>query len=252
MAEERHEHSGSDLGVVHDATATLADNNSTYRCQVTNALGSATSNPATLAVLTNVAPAVTILTPSIGSRYSAGTMLSFSGSATDAEDGVLAPTALRWRIDFHHDTHTHPAMPDTTGVASGTFAIPNSGETSANVWYRVHLTATDSAGLATSSFVDVVPNTATMTLTTSPAGLQVTIDGQPIATPASITSVVGIIRTLGVVSPQTSGSNAYQFVSWSDGGAATHTVTTPSTSRSYTATYVVAPPSAPANFRIVP
>lgn len=78
-------------------------------------------------------------------RYSAGTASSFSGSASDPEDGTLPPSALAWRIDFHHDTHTHPAMLNTTGIASGTFPIPNSGETSANVWYRVYLTATDSA-----------------------------------------------------------------------------------------------------------
>ena len=142
-------------------------------------------------------------------------------------------------------------MPETTGIASGTFAIPNSGETSANVWYRVHLTATDSAGLSTTSFVDVLPNTVTITLTTAPAGLRVTLDGQPVTTPVSVASVVGIVRTLGVVSPQTSGASASIFVSWSDGGAATHTVATPSTNRTYTATYT-STPAAPTNLRVVP
>jgi hypothetical protein len=55
----------------------------------------------------------------------------------------------------------------------------NSGEVSANVWYRVYLTATDSAGLSTSPFVDVTPNTAMITLSTVPAGLRVTLDGLP-------------------------------------------------------------------------
>jgi glucose/arabinose dehydrogenase len=187
--------------------AALSDNNSTYRCRVSNSVGTVTSNSATLTVLNNLAPTVTILTPSSGSRYSAGTTLSFSGTASDPEDGALAPAALRWRIDFHHDTHIHPAMPNTTGISSGTFAIPNTGETSANVWYRIYLTATDSAGLSTTSSVDVLPNTTTMTLTTLPAGLQVTLDGQPVTTPVSLASVVGIVRTLGVVSPQTSGAH---------------------------------------------
>ena len=191
--------------------ATMADHNSTYRCRVTNSAGTATSNSATLTVLNNLPPTATILTPSSGSRYSAGTTLSFSGNGTDPEDGTLPPGALRWRIDFHHDTHTHPAMPDTTGIASGTFAIPNSGETSANVWYRVYLTATDSAGLSTTSFVDVLPNTVMITLATVPAGLRVTLDGQPVTTPVTLASVVGIVRTLGVVSPQTSGTS-YVFV----------------------------------------
>ena len=129
-------------------------------------------------------------------------------------------------------------MPDTTGITSGTFAIPNTGETASNVWYRVYLTVTDSGGLSTTTSRDVLPNTVVISLATNPPGLRVTLDGQPVTTPMNVTSVVGIIRTLGVVSPQVSGNTTYQFASWSDGGAATHTVATPGTNRTYTASYV--------------
>src|SRR5439155_17366230 len=135
---------------------TLADNSTTYRCVVTNSAGTATSNSATLRVTNGTAPTPTIVMPAAGARYSAGTTLSFSGVATDQEDGNLPNSAFRWHIDFHHDTHTHPAMPDTTGITAGTFAIPNSGETSANVCYRVYLTVTDSAGIWTTAFVAVL------------------------------------------------------------------------------------------------
>ena len=226
------------------------DNNTTYRCRVSNALGTVTSNAATLTVQTNLPPAVTILTPAVGTRYSAGTTLAFSGSAFDPQEGTVPVSRLTWRIDFHHETHTHPAMPDTTGISSGTFPIPTSGETSANVWYRVYLTASDSTGLSTTSYVDVLPNTVTLTLTTLPAGLQVTLDGQPVTTPISVASVVGIVRTLGALTPQ--GGIPYTFVSWSDGGAATHTVSTPTTNSTYTATYLEPPaPVAPRNPRVV-
>ena len=46
----------------------------------------------------------------------------------------------------------------------------------------------------------------------------------PITAPFSFTGVEGIIRTLGVVTPQTSGGTTYDFVSWSDGGQATHEI----------------------------
>jgi hypothetical protein len=228
----------------------LADNNTTYRAVVTNAIGTATSNAATLGVTANTPPVATILTPTVGVKYIAGTALSFSGSGTDLENGTLPASAFRWRIDFHHDTHTHPAMADITGITSGTFAIPNSGETSANVWYRVYLTVTDLAGLSTTTYVDVLPNTSVLTLATVPAGFQVTLDGQPVTTPANVTSVVGIVRSLGVVTPQTSGSNSYQFSTWSDGGAATHNVTTPGSNTTDTATYQIVPLPAPTNLTI--
>jgi glucose/arabinose dehydrogenase len=228
---------------------TAGDNNSAYRCVVTNAAGTATSNAGILTITSNTAPALTIVTPAAGSRYSGGTTLSFSGTGTDAEDGTLPAGAFTWRIDFHHDAHTHPAMLDRVGIMSGTFAIPNSGETSANVWYRLHMTVRDSGGLSTTRFLDIAPNTAVITLATSPPGLRVTLDGQPVITPISVTSVVGIVRALGVVSPQTSGTATYSFVSWSDSGATTHTVATPSTNRTYTAAHVSVP-SAPTGLRI--
>jgi Glucose / Sorbosone dehydrogenase/Immunoglobulin I-set domain len=230
--------------------AVLADNNTTYRCRVTNSFATATSNSAVLTVTTNSPPVPTIVTPARGARYSAGTTLSFSGSGTDPENGTLPASAFRWRIDFHHDTHTHPAMPDTTGIRSGTFAIPNSGETAANVWYRVYLTVTDLGGLAATTFVDVRPNTVVLTLATNPSGLRVTLDGQPVATPMNVTSVVGIVRTLGVVSPLAAGGTTYQFRSWSDGGAASHTIATPATNRTYTATFT-AVLSTPKGLRVV-
>ena len=109
------------------------DNNAAYRCVVTNAVGTVTSSAGILRITSNTAPTLTIVTPTAGTRYSGGTTLSFSGTGTDAQDGTLPASEFTWRIDFHHDTHTHPAMLDTVGVRSGTFAIPNSGETSANV-----------------------------------------------------------------------------------------------------------------------
>jgi glucose/arabinose dehydrogenase len=230
--------------------AALADNNTTYRCRVTNSFGTATSNSAVLTVTTNSPPVPTIVTPAAGTRYSAGTTLSFSGTGTDPENGTLPASAFRWRIDFHHDTHTHPAMPDRTGIRSGTFAIPNSGETSANVWYRVYLRVTDSAGLAATTFVDVRPNTVVLTLATNPSGLRMTLDGQPVATPMNVTSVVGIVRTLGVVSPQAAGGTRYQFGSWSDGGVASHTIATPAANRTYIATFT-AVLSTPKGLRVI-
>ena len=226
------------------------DNNAAYRCVVSNAVGTVTSTAGILRITSNTAPTLTIVTPTAGTRYSGGTTLSFSGTGTDAQDGTLPASAFTWRIDFHHDTHTHPAMLDTVGVRSGTFAIPNSGETSANVRYRLYLTVRDAGGLSTTGFRDIAPNTAVITLTTNPAGLQVTLDGQPTTTPVSVTSVVGMRRTLGVVSPQTSGSATYSFVSWSDSGTATHTIATPSSNQTYTATYA-GPPGAPTGVRIV-
>ncbi|MGE4178951.1 MAG: PQQ-dependent sugar dehydrogenase [Limisphaerales bacterium] len=220
------------------STTSLGDDNSVFRCVVANSSGSVTSNPAILHVTSNRAPVGSITLPGASALYSAGEMIGFSGSGTDLEDGTLPASAFSWVVVFHHDTHTHPFMGPINGVRSGSFVIPTEGETSANVWYRIHLTVTDSGGLTHASFVDVRPRTSRMTLATVPAGLRVTLDGQPMATPVTVQNVVGITRHLGVVSPQTVGGETYTFDSWSDGGAEGHTVTAPATDATYTAAFV--------------
>ena len=44
-------------------------------------------------------------------------------------------------------------------------------------------------------------------------------------------------RVIGAASSVTVGGMTYDFKSWSDRGAQTHTITTPTANRTYTATY---------------
>ena len=226
--------------VDYTTPATLAsDNGAQYRVVVSNGAGSATSNAATLTVTSNTPPTVTISTPTAGATYNGGSEISYSGSATDTQDGTEPASRFSWTVLFHHQSHTHPFLGPITNQTSGSFTIPVVGEPDSVQWYELVLTVTDAGGLATTSTRRIDPNTATITLATAPAGLQLTLDGQPLTSPQSITGVVGMTRSLGVVSPQTSGSVTYGFASWSDGGAATHTITTPSSATTYTATYQV-------------
>jgi glucose/arabinose dehydrogenase len=222
-------------------SASLGDSGARFRVIVTNSFGTATSNEAVLTVTPNQPPTGNIATPVAGTLYSAGQTVNYSGTGTDPETGSLPPSAFTWQVDFHHDTHSHPFIPATTGATSGQFTIPTTGETSANVWYRIHLTVRDSAGLTHTSFRDVLPRKSTITLATNPAGLQLTLDAQPVTAPFAVEGVVGIQRTLGVISPQTMGGVVYQFTSWSDAGAATHNISTPATNTTYTATFTAQP-----------
>ena len=95
----------------------------------------------------------------------------------------------------------------------------------------------DSDGLTYTTQRDVLPRTVRLTLAANPAGLQLNLDGQPVTTPLSFDSVVGILRELEAPSPQTSGGSPYVFTGWSDGAAALHTIAVPSTNTTYTATF---------------
>ena len=213
------------------------DNEAEFRCRVSNVHGMDLSQPGILRVTTSAPPTGLILRPEPATLYTAGAPLFYLGVAKDAEQGNLPASAFTWQVDFHHDEHMHPFLPPTTGVVGGAVEIPNVGETSPNVFYRVHLTVKDAALLTHSSYRDVFPRTSTFTLATVPAGFRLTLDFNQFVTPTPFLSVVGMIRTLGVITPQVVGDKRYEFVSWSDGGAATHNIRISGVNTTYTATF---------------
>jgi glucose/arabinose dehydrogenase len=189
---------------------------------------------ATVPITVGTPPAVTITQPVDNSLFHGGQTIPLVGSATDVEDGVLPPSALQWEIRFHHDTHYHPYLSGLTGSPlEDAFVTNTSGETSPNVSYEIILRATDSFGLTGVASVFILPETTTIQLDTSPSGLQLTLDGQPVTAPVQFKGVVGIERTIEAVSPQ----GSFTFGAWSDGGAQVHTISTPASDTTYTALF---------------
>jgi hypothetical protein len=228
------------------AAVTAADNGAAFRVVVSNATGTATSNAATLTVTNNQLPVPTIAAPAGNYRFSGGDVVTFSGDATDPEDGVLPAAAYTWWVDLHHDEHTHPALAPTSGSKGGTFTIPAENETDDNIWYRLYLRVADSKGQTKTVYREIMPRKADVTLVTTPVGLQVKLDGQTVTTPYTFTGVVGIVRNIEAVTPQTAGGSTYQLGSWSDGGAAGHDIATPAANATYTASFLRIPEN-PAN-----
>lgn len=210
-----------------------------YSVSVSNSFGSVVSNTAALTILgQNEAPVPTILTPLAGAMYRGGELLQFSGTATDAEDGTVPASRLSWQFVFHHDTHVHDSPP-LTGISAGEFRFPSSGEISDNVFYRLHFTATDVQGRQTTVHRDILPHKSQITINSEPSGLQLTMDGQPITTPHTVTSVEGIQREIGA--PATAALNGvnHEFDHWHHGGTATQTITTPQEDVTYVAAYKI-------------
>ncbi|WNG55549.1 hypothetical protein F0U59_12730 [Archangium gephyra] len=215
---------------------TLSDSGARFRVRVTNDFGSVLSNEITLTVRSNTAPVATFLLPVGGTLYSAGNVITYEGRGIDAEDGTLPDSAFTWQVDFHHDEHMHPFVPATRGVRSGRFTIPDRGETAANVWYRIHLRVEDSGGAVHELFRDIRPRKVKLRMNTEPAGLRVTLDGQPQPTPLQVETVAGVVRALGAVSPQEKGGKTYVFDRWSHGGSASQEVR-PTVDSQYTAVF---------------
>lgn len=229
--------SGATAAIYSINSARLSDAGA-YRAIVKNSAGSATSKAATLTVTRfNAKPVSKIITPAEGTLYRAGNTITFSGNATDKEDGTLPASAFTWEVVFHHSSHSHDGPPIASGTKSGSFVIPNQGETSDAVWYRLYLTVTDSKGASATTYRNIYPQKSKLSFATVPAGLKLTLDGRPFLTPASVKSVEGILRTIGVVSPQTVNGVKYAFDHWQHGGKATQTIATPEENVTYTAVF---------------
>jgi len=84
----------------------------------------------------------------------------------------------------------------------------------------------------------VYPAPVTVTVTTSPAGLGISVDGMPYTSPQTFEWVVGSNHTIATTSPQSlMAGTQYVFLNWSDAGALSHSVTAPASPTTYTATF---------------
>ncbi|HET9666298.1 MAG TPA: PQQ-dependent sugar dehydrogenase, partial [Desertimonas sp.] len=214
----------------------------TARLTVSDGVNSTLADP--ISIRAGNPPSATISSPLDAATFRAGDVISFSGDATDPEDGPLPASAFTWTVDFLHADHVHPGSPQV-GVKSGTFTIPTSGhDFTGNTRYRIGLTVTDSDGLTTTKSVIVFPEKVNLSFSTVPAGLTLHVDGIAKVTPFVYDDLIGYHHTIEA-RDQTSGGNAYTFASWSDGGTRSHEIIVGTTDQSYAATFQAAAGPAP-------
>src|SRR4029453_8003063 len=76
-----------------------------------------------------------------------------------------------------------------------------------------------------------------------PAGATLTVDNRQVTAPASFVSWVNYGVVVQAASQVFADGSTLAFASWSDGGAATHTIVTPSSDSTYTARFSASTPS---------
>ena len=118
-----------------------------------------------------------------------------------------------------------------SGIASSSTGSP----------FSFGVVATDTAsGLASQPQIFSIGvtggSTVAITVTTSPAGLALTVDGTSYTAPQAFNWMPGSTHTIAAPTPQGTGTRSV-FASWSDSGAQSHTVTAPASAATYTATF---------------
>ena len=183
----------------------------------------------------NTPPTATITSPSPGLTWKVGDTINFNGSASDQQSGNLPASALSWTLTMEHcpsNCHEHPVQ-SWSGQASGSFVTPDHEYPS---YLVLELTATDSGGLSDTQSIPLYPKTVLLSFTSSPSGLQLSLNGNASATPFSKQVIQNSVNGLAAPTPQTLSGSVYDFGSWSDGGAQVHSITATG-NRSLSATY---------------
>lgn len=162
------------------------------------------------------------------------TVASNPASLTVTVDGsaVVAPAIFSW---LPGTTHTLGAANQTSGGKSYLFGSWSNGGAASQT-----ITTPTAATTYTATFTQQLPTS--VTVTSAPAGLTVSVDGSNVTTPATFSWLPGTSHTLAAAN-QDSGGNRYLFSSWSCGAVASQTITTPTAAVSYTANYTQQQPT---------
>ena len=202
------------------------------------------SAPVTVTIAAGgTSPLVTIVSPAPDARFRVGETITLRGTATDAQDGTMPAGALSWTVILHHASHVHPFLGPVTGTGIAlTAPAPEDLLAATNSYLEVRLSVTDSSALTTTAVRDLLPRTVDLTFDTIPRGMRVDVAGRTLGPNDSHLVVSWEGATWTISAPAQTGpcGQTAAFLRWSDGGAATHAITTPAVPTSYIASFEVA------------
>jgi glucose/arabinose dehydrogenase len=228
-----------DDSALPDPTWSYPAGTKTARLMVSDLNGSDIAN---VVIVADTPPVATVSSPVSSLTWSAGQSITFAGSATDAEDGAEPVGRLSWTIRIKHcptagNCHNHN-LQTLTGTG-GTFAAPDHEYPSE---LEIELVATDALGVTSAPVVrTLLPKTVNLTFATTLGGITLGVGSISKLAPFTQTDIVGSGVQVSAPRTVTVGGKLLYFRGWSDGKAATHTITAPTTARTFTATYAVHP-----------
>ena len=169
-----------------------------------------------------------IMTGTSAATYTAsfGTQYQLTTAASPAEGGTVSPNTGAF-----YDAGTVvqiTAAPNANYVFSGwSGPVANAGSAATSI------TMTAPASV-TASFSQL----SGVTIQTNPAGLQFSVDGNPAQTAPQTLNLPPGLHTIAVSTPEAGPAGTqYVFLAWSDGGAASHTITVGSSPATLTASF---------------
>src|SRR5947208_2595382 len=146
-----------------------------------------------------------------------------------------------WSADgntWHADKRVNDVLGSAPGQGSWQLAIPAMAIDP--VTGAIYIAWPDSRGSDFDIYYAKSPGfpTSTVTVTTDPVGLPVTVDGVTSKAPVATAWIVGSSHTVSVASPISLGATArYVWSNWSDGGAISHSIVVGTADATVTASF---------------
>lgn len=205
------------------------------------------SAPATVRVFPGSSPPeVAITSPDPAFRFVVGQPVTLTASASDAQDGILPSSAIKWTVLLWHVPQANPNTAHSHPFYNGTgytltipsMPAPEDLDAAPLSYLEIRVTATDLQGDTRTMTQTLAPNRVTVGLATQPAGLKLTANNTVFTTNRQITGWQGMTLTLSAAGiQQPSPGNWLVFTRWSDSGASTHNTIVPAAAVTYTAIY---------------
>jgi hypothetical protein len=158
------------------------------------------------------------------------------------QDGTINPATQP--SDYTTKSLTSQTIPAGSSTYNFTVAVNGDVDVEPDEIFFVNVSnvtgaiVDDGQGLGTITNDDVAPVLTSVTVTTSPVGRTIIVDGNSLTAPQTFNWTPGSNHTIATNTPQNGASGTrYAFNNWSDGGAVSHTVVTPSVATIYTANF---------------
>ncbi len=160
--------------------------------------------------------------------------MTATGSGADPEDGRRPPSALSCTVLLYHVDQQNPG-----NIHRPTFTMPEPEDIYAGPSYlELRLTVTDSDGLTGEAVRTANPKRVQLPFSANQPGLRVLVRGVAFTTPYPATAWPDWRVASAAPPTHFKGlGTQWNFQSWSDGGAATHNLTTPINSQPFVATF---------------
>ncbi|HKF83668.1 MAG TPA: PQQ-dependent sugar dehydrogenase [Solirubrobacterales bacterium] len=169
-------------------------------------------------------PSVTIVKPTASLEWAVGQAVDYEATATDPDlETFAAGLDAHWEFILVHcplECHEHGGT--SSDSPSGSF-VPGPHEYPSHL--KLVFTATDSRGMSDSETVEIYPRLVEVGVASEPAGIPLSIEGTEMSEPFSATMMAGGSLTVSAPAETVLGAEPYVFLSWSDGDARVHEVT---------------------------